>query len=162
MIWVNREPEYFYKQDWTGKITLILQENFSSARDAKTQDDFRFYRSREILCKLSRVMLSVLRPRMPAAYSFTSMMFVHTELALIDSRKRAPRRNRWSPRAVESNMKSRSTPSRFKPASCCTNRFSLTLSGLNATFGTVVPARAHQGNAVRLLPWAMPRLPPQL
>jgi hypothetical protein len=88
--------------------------------------------------------------------------FVHTELALIDCRKRAPRRNRWSPRAVASNMKSRSTPSRFKSASCCSNRFSLTLSGLNATFGTVVPARAHQGNAVRLLPWAMPRLPPQL
>jgi hypothetical protein len=31
LIWVRRETLYFYKQDWTGGITLILQENFFSS-----------------------------------------------------------------------------------------------------------------------------------
>jgi len=35
VIWVRREAEYFYKSDWTGEISLKLQENFALARIGK-------------------------------------------------------------------------------------------------------------------------------
>jgi hypothetical protein len=32
LIWVKREREYIFNEDWTGKITLISKEKFFPAR----------------------------------------------------------------------------------------------------------------------------------
>src|SRR6266851_7317179 len=37
LIWVGREREYFFKEDWTTQITLIPKENFLRARSANPQ-----------------------------------------------------------------------------------------------------------------------------
>ena len=36
VIWVEREQEYFCRQDWTGRIGLILRRNFSRTSGGKT------------------------------------------------------------------------------------------------------------------------------
>jgi hypothetical protein len=37
VIWVRSEAEYFCNHDWTGEITLIPQENFSSTRNGVSE-----------------------------------------------------------------------------------------------------------------------------
>jgi hypothetical protein len=44
VIWVRREAKYFFRQDWTGSISLIRFNKFASARKSARSGYASFHR----------------------------------------------------------------------------------------------------------------------